>query len=80
MNTETIDINKIKRPVIAYYNEMQKYVIAKIYYPNRDHYDSLNADWRVEEYGVKWWSATLSPNAKRRQKFFVIGLIGWQYI
>ena len=80
MNTEIIDINKIEQPVIAYYNEMQDNVIAKIYYPNRTHYDSLNANWRFEELGVKWWSATLSPNAKRRQTFFELGLIGWQYI
>ena len=80
MNTEVIDINKIKQPVIAYYNEMQDEVIAKIYYPNRAHYDSLNADWIVLTYGVAHWATTESPCSNTRQAFFELGLISWQYI
>ena len=80
MNTEIIDINKIKKPVIAYYNEMQGDVIAKMYYPNQEQYDSLNADWVVLTYEVAWWATTESLYSDTRQTFFKLGLIGWQYI
>ena len=80
LNTEIIDINKIKQPVIAHYDEMQDNVIAKIYYPNRAHHDSLNADWIVRDNSATWCGIIGSRHAKIRQEFFMKGLIGWQYI